>query len=148
MGENWFNITTVTTVTAVTAVWGAFLATVHGAFSLRRVWIDRPKVTVTTSITSCADVGNTVIIHNNSPKRIVILGWNIYYYQKGWFKKKSGDILSSFDDGNLMTVRIESYDSLDLSFEDQYHFSSSISKGDLYIELHIVGRTSPVVLKL
>ncbi len=144
MEENWFNITTVTTVTAV---WGAFFATVHGAFSLIRVLIDRPKVTVATSMTGCANVGNTVIIYNHSPRQINILGWNIYY-RKGWFKKKSGDILSTFEDGDLMALGIEPYNSRCVNFKDQHHFSNSITKGDLYIELHIVGRKSPVVLKL
>ncbi len=141
MEENWFNITT------VTAVWGACLATVHGASSLIRVLIDHPKVTVDTSMTSSTDVGNTVIIYNHSPRRINILGWNIYYL-KGWFKKKSGDIISTFEDGELMALGIEPYNSRRVDFKNQYHFSGSITKGDLYIELHIAGRKSPVVLKL
>lgn len=132
------------------AIWGGGLATLHAAVSTIRAWLNRARIDVITNLTTSADVGNQIVIYNHSAIPINIYGYDIYR-KKGWFGKKRG-IISSFQDGELMSFKIEPHTSETINFREQYHFSISNKdkeeRGKLRMKLYIAGRKFSVIRTL
>ncbi len=116
-----------------------------------KAWIDRPRIEVSSNLTTSPEVGNQIAIYNHSSNPINILGWNIYR-QKRWPRKHVSDVISSFEDGEMISFKIEPHTNEIMNFREQNHFSSSYKarkdKGALRIKLYIAGRKLPVVKKL
>lgn len=95
-----------------------------------------------TNFTTSAEVGSQIAIYNHSPIPINIYGYDVFR-KKGWFGKERG-IISSFEDGELMSFKIEPHNSETINFNGQYHFSISNKdkeeRGKLRMNLYIAGR--------
>lgn len=132
------------------AIWGGVLATLHVVVAGFKAWVNRPRIYITTNLTGSPEVGNQIAIYSHSPIPINIHGYEIYRKKK-WFGKKK-NINSSFEDGELINLKIEAHSTKILNFRDQNHFSWSLNTkeehGALHIKSYIDGRCFAVIKKI
>lgn len=135
----------------IVAWWGAVVATIVAMTQLYDRLLHKPIPTTTFLMSGSEGVGNHVIAINASTRPVLVTGWELYWAKPerlGFGMTRRPAIAESdFDDLSVLTLAPHGHKKW--SFTEQNHFTwgwEMAAKGQLYLELNIVGRKRPVVL--
>lgn len=133
----------------IAAWWGAVIATIVGAVQVYDRLFHKPTPAVTYSMSGNADIGNTITIINASNVPVLITYWELYWGRVKGFGMDRGTSVAEkdFEDSSVLTLAPHSHHTW--TFAEQNHFAwgyKMAPRGNLYIELSVVGRRRPLVL--
>jgi hypothetical protein len=125
------------------AAWGAVLSTI---LAIREYWKSRLQVKIGFSTASIPDVGNKVMIRNNSNMPIIVTYWEIVFRRFRFLPFSESSCTGP--DEYFTDFRIPEHSSKILEFTDQDYFSCSpkaLKGRKLYFRMYVSGKRLPFV---
>jgi hypothetical protein len=130
----------------VLASWGAFLSTGLAIIKVWELWRDRVRLTTSYSFTTDSEGGNEIIIENPTKTPVMISYWELLWLKRNWLKAQVTD--GKFPDEGYCEITLGGHSRHKLIIQHLVWGREAITKGKLYLRLHIVGRRKPVLLKV
>ena len=135
-------------LTIILSVWASVLSTLLAIIKIYEKWQDRFRIETSYSFSPPEHGGNEIIIENPTDTPVMINYWQLLWI-KGFFKKEITDGRSP--DEGYCSITIAAHGRHTLYFNELDYFSTNhktISKGKLYLDLHVIGRRRPVRLQV
>jgi len=126
-------------------IWGAALSTTLAGLKFYEVWRDRSRIQTTYSL-SDPEIGNEVTIINISGRPLLVSYWELTWVSGIlWWRKEENPVPLS--EPGFLAIPPHSKHVLAFAEEDWFTWGSrTVSKGRLYLRLHIAGKRRPTAL--
>lgn len=132
------------------AWWGACLSTLLGVIAIYDRFLRKPLPTTSYSFSSSDEIGNVIQLGNPNATPVMVKHWRLFWAKSHTFGLTEKLEIASPDGDDLTSWTIPPFGWHSLIFSESDHFgwgNGFVSKyGDIYIELHILGRNRPVIL--
>lgn len=131
------------------AWWGAVVATVVAAVGLYDRLFRKPLPVLTYGLSGSHEEGNHIAIINASSVPMLVTHWRLYWAKPVGFGLVRQQIIEENDFEELEVVTVAPFDHMRRSFVGRNHFDwgyENAKLGQLYLEIHIIGRRRPVIL--
>jgi hypothetical protein len=138
------------TISIVLGIWGAILSTALAGIKILEVWRERLRLSTSWSFSNpdyCKR--NEIVIENPSKTPVMISNWELLWRRRRVFKCEitGGRFLQE----GYYNITIAAHGRHTLEFTGQEYFDwgrATVKMGKLYLNLYVVGRRSPVLLKV
>ena len=125
------------------AAWGAVLSTI---LAIKEYWKNLLQVEIGFSTASISDVGNKIVIRNNSNRPIIVTHWEVVFRRFRFLPFFESPCTGP--DEYFTDFQIPEHSSKTLSFTDQDYFScapKALKGRKLYFRMHVSGKRLPFV---
>jgi hypothetical protein len=137
------------TISIILAIWGALLSTGLAGIKILEVWRERLRLSTSYSFSHPDYGGNEIVIENPSKTPVMISYWELLWRRRRYLKLETTN--GRFPLEGYCNITIGAHTRHTLEFTEQEYFDwghATIKMGKLYLKLHIVGRSKPVLLKV
>lgn len=126
------------------AFWGAGLSTVLAFLKIWELWVSRDRIEVTHNFSSQPERGNDIILHNVSPKPMIIAYWELQFCDWKGFRWKCYRTIDPEED--IRDVCIQAHSPWVMNFREQNYFDWGwkLEGKRIYLKLHIAGKKRPI----
>jgi hypothetical protein len=134
----------------ILAIWASCVSTTLAGIKILEVWRDRLRLTTSYDFAAPGHGGNKIIIENPSKTPVMISYWELLWIKRQLFRRETTGGRFPPEEG-YCNITIPAHGRHILRFEDSEYFewgASAISKGKLYLKLHVVGRRKALTLKI